>query len=105
MLLFDIPPQLHPAVSLGVQRVNSCYFSLGSHESMVDLMNKIGEDHSRSEVVNRDYEIEFNKRHSSTILYHDILMNVFTFLNAQSLAAFSETARRPNFEVFYFRFS
>jgi hypothetical protein len=29
-------------------------------------------------------------------------MHVFTFLDAPSLAAFSETARRPNFEVFYF---
>lgn len=102
MLLFDVPPQLHPAVSFGVQRVSSCYFSLASEESVADFMNKIGgEDGTRSE-VNLDYEVEFNERHSSSILYHDILMNVFTFLNAQSLAAFSETARRPNFEVFYF---
>lgn len=29
-------------------------------------------------------------------------MNVFSFLDAHSLASFSETARRPNFECFYF---
>lgn len=36
------------------------------------------------------------------LLYHDILMHVFTFLDAPDLTAFSETARRPNFECFYF---
>jgi hypothetical protein len=39
---------------------------------------------------------------SCDVLYHDILMHVFTFLDAKDLAAFSETARRPNFECFYF---
>jgi hypothetical protein len=39
---------------------------------------------------------------ASNLLYHDILMHVFTYLDATDLTAFSETARQPNFEVFYF---
>jgi hypothetical protein len=95
------PPQLHPAVSLGMQKVNSCYFSIGSaptHESMASFAEAV-----QGELL--EYETESNRSlqmESSDILYHDVLMNTFTFLDAQSLAAFSETAKRPNFEVFYF---
>lgn len=42
------------------------------------------------------------KLNAADVLYHDIMMHVFSFLDAQSLSAFSETARRPNFECFYF---
>ena len=106
----NFPPQLHPAVSLGLNRVSSCYFSLGSEEreSVADLLSQFGDEHEQD----GDNSIEFDsnsgssnhhwRNNSADILYHDILMNVFTFLNAQSLASFSETARRPNFEVFYF---
>merc|ERR1740117_2690839 len=40
----EMPAQLHPACSLGVRRVSSCYFSLGStnHESMTDLLSQLG---------------------------------------------------------------
>merc|ERR1712238_608509 len=36
------------------------------------------------------------------IFSHDIIMQIFTYLDAHSLKRFSETARRPNFEAFYF---
>lgn len=36
------------------------------------------------------------------VLCHDIMMHVLSFLPTSSIAAFSETARRPNFECFYF---
>ena len=46
--------------------------------------------------------LSFDGRQTSDFLLHDVLMNVFSFLDARSLAAFSETGRRPNFECFYF---
>jgi hypothetical protein len=87
-----LPPQLHPAVSLGIHRVSSCaYFSLqGSCDGGLDLYSL------SSEVVKGDGGA------AADWLYHDILMVVMTFLDAKSLAAFSETARRSNFEVYYF---
>jgi len=36
------------------------------------------------------------------ILYHDIMMTVLSFLPMNSLASFSQTARIPNFECFFF---
>ncbi|MGK3745191.1 MAG: hypothetical protein ACI90V_012052 [Bacillariaceae sp.] len=36
------------------------------------------------------------------IFSHDIMMQVFTYLDAYSLRCFSETARRCNYETFYF---
>lgn len=44
-------------------------------------------------------EMELSK---SSLLYHDITMHVLTFLDAHSLASFSETAKQPNFDCFYF---
>jgi hypothetical protein len=106
-----VPPQLHPAVSLGMQKASSSYFSIGSNGSMTDLMSKL-DDTNKSCADEFDMDttntIEWDNRSlqfdkdSSDLPYHDILMNVFTFLDAQSLTAFSETARRTNFEVFYF---
>jgi hypothetical protein len=100
--MLSFPPQLHPAVSLGVQRVSSCYFSLGSQESVADLLSQFGEDEGQENSLDSSEFDSWNANNSADILYHDILMNVFTFLDAQSLASFSQTARRPNFEVFYF---
>lgn len=106
--LVRVPPQLHPAVSFGMRKVSSCYFSISSNESMADLMSKLDDTNHSCSGFEVDTSIEWDSRSlqfdtdSSDLLYHDILMNVFTFLDAQSLAAFSETARRPNFEVFYF---
>lgn len=109
----QLPPQLHPAVALGVQRVSSCYFSLGSEResSVADLLSQLGDDNSEAK-MNGQQETNhgsattirnsYRNDDGADILYHDILMNVFTFLDAPSITAFSETARRPNFEVFYF---
>jgi hypothetical protein len=181
----EMLPQLHPAVSLGVRRVSSCYLSIYSEESVADMLSQLGEHQQQQQQhsttmtttttisnecseVDRHYHpnnsdhrrrsnsIGSSGRHTTTInkseddgggtacdcspksdpsrtslvpskgptaknfgphqiipslyleqstsdlLYHDILMDVFTFLDAPSLAAFSESARRPNFEVFYF---
>jgi len=84
------PKQLHPAVSIGMKRVSSCYFSQGSDESVADLLSQFGDDSTEE------------AKDCALLLFHDVLTNVFTFLDASSLAAFSQTARRPNFEVFYF---
>ena len=116
---FQLPPHLHPAVSLGVRRVSSCYFSIGSQESqnsLADLLTSALEHESNASVSSEaspagDSSLptpeipnsESTKRWGpSDLLYHDILTNVFQYLDAPSLAAFSETARRPNFEVFYY---
>jgi hypothetical protein len=105
----QLPPQLHPAVSLGAQRVSSCYFSLGSERenSVADLLSQFGDDTTSVDASGHEnHNATTRNNHYSNdgadILYHDILMNVFTFLDAPSITAFSETARRPNFEVFYF---
>lgn len=105
-----LPPQLHPAVSLGFERVSSCYFSLGSERenSVADLLSQFGDDSaSVTSSGNENAKIRVPYHHHmgdgvADVLYHDILMHVFTFLDAPSMTAFSETARRPNFEVFYF---
>lgn len=92
-LVDALPPQLHPAVSLGLQRVSSCaYFSSVSEADMHSL-SSAGELMSLS---------DNHQSHQADWLYHDVIMHVFTFLDAKSLAAFSETARRMNYEVFYF---
>jgi len=101
-LVDSLPPQLHPAVSIGMQRVSSCaYFSLAGSVSEADLHSlssmeyanhREGETGQQQQVVGD----------ANNYLYHDIMMNVLTFLDAKSLAAFSETARRCNFECFYF---
>eukprot|EP00536_Pseudo-nitzschia_multiseries_P006232 jgi/Psemu1/324253/estExt_fgenesh1_pg.C_1300015 len=109
-LYLDMPPQLHPACSIGLQRVSSCYFSLASannHESMSDLLTQFGDKAHETESNHNKIEEKNSKRENDTddsvdVFYHDILMQVFTFLDAKSLLCFSETARRPNFEVFYF---
>jgi len=109
-IYFEMPPQLHPACSLGVRRVSSCYFSLASSndkQSMTDLLSQPGDNgHGALGKSENKNEVEENENHpidnSVDVFYHDILMQVFTFLDPSSLLCFSETARRPNFEVFYF---
>ena len=139
----SLPPQLHPAVSLGMRRMSSCYFSIGSNDaseasnSIADLVSLWDDSAERkteptsgcdkhksfdaakpspsgiqAEISSPAGSVkpQYNAGSVSAdrwtapsdLLYHDILMNVFTFLDAKSLAAFSETARRPNFECFYF---
>jgi hypothetical protein len=108
-IYFDMPPQLHPACSAEVRRVSSCYFSLASsndNQSMIDLLSPPGDSHGTLSSNENKIEIEGNKIEpiddSVDLFYHDILMQVFTFLDPNSLLCFSETSRRPNFEVFYF---
>lgn len=109
-IYFDMPLQLHPAYSVGVRRVSSCYFSLASsndNQSMTDLLSQpVDKSHGTLSKSKNNNEIEEIKNdpigNSVDLFYHDILMQVFTFLDPGSLMCFSETARRPNFEVFYF---
>ena len=121
-LIDKIPSSLHPAVSMGMRRVSSCYFSVKSEgsNSVVDLLSLLDErenndlmfsDGEQKSAALEDEEETFkdapshgtwSPSSSSDLLYHDILMNVFTYLDAPSLSAVSETARRLNFEVFYF---
>ena len=114
----SLPPQLHPAVSLGMKRVSSCaYFSLQGSVSEADL-------HSLSSEYATEVAVQLEQHHQAggggggcgsgedthhhhrvvdaDWLYHDVITQVLTFLDASSLAAFSETARRCNFECFYF---
>ena len=44
----------------------------------------------------------FLRVNSSDLLHLDIVVNVCSFLDSESLASFSETARRPNYDCFYF---
>lgn len=97
-----LPRQLHPAVSIGVKRVSTCFFSLDGSEannSVADLLSLLGEDDDEKRVTS---DAEPAEEGGLDLLYHDILMHVFTFLDATTLRDFSQTARRPNFECFYF---
>lgn len=93
-----LPRQLHPAVSMGMTRVSTCYFSINGSEasnSVADLLSLLGEE--------EDVQITADTHNAGLdLLYHDILMHVFTFLDANALRQFSQVARRPNFECFYF---
>jgi len=109
-IYFDMPPQLHPACSMGVRRVSSCYFSLASsndNQSMTGLLPQTPEK-SQDGIAHVENKHKMQGNESNPInnpvdlFYHDILMHVFTFMDPSSLLSFSETARRPNFEVFYF---
>jgi hypothetical protein len=98
---------------MGMRRVSSCYFSIKSSEasnSVADLLSLWEESNMMEESseeqdgaqVDEETRSQSVKLNASDILYHDIMMHVFTFLDAKALAAFSETAKRPNFECFYF---
>lgn len=101
-LVDSLPPQLHPAVSLGMKRVSSCaYYSLqGSQADLHSLSSEYASE------VQQMAALEFDSAGDDTtadlLSHHDILVQVLTFLDAPSLVAFSETARRCNFECFYF---
>jgi len=104
--LFDaLPPDT-------MKRVSSCYLSLPSESSnSLNELWSLWEDAATADTKN-------NKKNSkktfttdsadesfvgsSDVLYHDILMNVFSFLDTKSLAAFSETATRSNMECYQF---
>ena len=118
LVVDSLPPQLHPAVSLGMKRVSSCaYFSLQGSCSEADL-HSLSSEIAASEVVptsewdaktsssssaqQQQQEQDEHSVNTADWLYHDVITQVLTFLDASSLAAFSETARRCNFECFYF---
>jgi hypothetical protein len=116
-IIDHIPPQLHPAVSMGMRRVSSCYFSVrseGSVGSMADLLSLLEEegDHHPTSTTstanvegsqdNKTDRTTLSSSSSESLLYHDILMNVFEFMDAESLRAVSETSRQMNCEVYHF---
>ena len=76
-----------------MRRVSSCYFSVRSEErgSVADLLSLLELEGGAADAIT-----------ANIFLYHDILMNVFVYLDAPSLRAVSETTRRLNFEVYYF---
>jgi len=123
--LLNLPPTTTPVG--GIRRVSSCYFSIASNLSSSNDDNHhhhstyhspfvtpnpsyhsrhnhhVTSGHSQHQHHQQHYDaLSFDGRNASDFLLHDVLMNVFSFLDAHSLAAFSETARRPNFECFYF---
>lgn len=115
----NLPAQLHPAVSMGMRHVSSCYFSIQTaseaSNSVADLLSLLEETSimeeaavAREQLVDSAVLDENNtnehsvKWNGSAVLFHDIMMHIFTFLDAPALAAFSQTGRRPNFECFYF---
>mmetsp|Transcript_8740 Transcript_8740/g.15867 ORF Transcript_8740/g.15867 Transcript_8740/m.15867 type:complete len:912 (-) Transcript_8740:294-3029(-) len=124
--LLNLPPtatnhQHHNGFPVGgMRRVSSCYFSIASNLSNNNDNNHSSSDHHpyssaftspNPSYHNNSYHhhqhhhydaLSLDGRNTSDFLLHDVLMNVFSFLDAHSLASFSETARRPNFECFYF---
>mmetsp|Transcript_31734 Transcript_31734/g.66753 ORF Transcript_31734/g.66753 Transcript_31734/m.66753 type:complete len:946 (-) Transcript_31734:48-2885(-) len=91
----------------GMRRVSSCYFSIASNMSNNNDYHTVDNNNnsygSQQQQQQSHYDaLSFDGRNTSDFLLHDVLMNVFSFLDAQSLASFSETGRRPNFECFYF---
>jgi len=110
--LLNLPPNLtsqNLAPVGGMRRVSSCYFSIASNMSN-DSPNNNNNNNTMRRVFSSTslasqfgYDaLSFDGRNPTDFLLHDILMNVFTFLDARSLASFSETGRRCNFECFYF---
>ncbi|KAL7536859.1 hypothetical protein ACHAWF_005585 [Thalassiosira exigua] len=106
------PPPPHGTHSVapigGMRRVSSCYFSIASNFSAGDYQNAVDGCASSYHSPGSPYygshhdALSFEGRDAADFLLHDVLMNVFSFLDARSLASFSETGRRPNFECFYF---
>jgi hypothetical protein len=86
----------------GMRRVSSCYFSICSNVSSDENANDVGSRVCDSPFTTAAADDNMTVGTTGDFLYHDILMNVFTYLDAASLAAFSETGKRPNFECFYF---
>jgi len=83
--------------------------------SSIDVLKEGGRSNKLHERAEKKRKKQFDKkrnkiRNSSKhkswnavdVLCHDIMMHVLSFLPTSSLSAFSETARRPNFECFYF---
>ena len=101
---------LHPATTLMMKRVSSCYFSIGSSEGEDDDLEgvHIEESLAANSKTKMDTATQQQEEEGLTdvalvdVLYHDIMMHIFSYLDFNSLRYFSETALRPNFECFYF---
>ncbi|KAL3776435.1 hypothetical protein ACHAW5_009244 [Stephanodiscus triporus] len=92
-----------------MRRVSSCYFSIAS--SIVDGGNNNNSSgggggcnlsSDSSTLISHAGGGDEGAGAFDDFLLHDVLMGVLSYLDARSLASFSETARRPNFECFYF---
>ena len=124
--LLNLPPSLHHSPNSdnasmtnavvgypvgGMRRVSSCYFSIASNNTNNLVANSISNGEATtssapSSPTNPQHQQHHSLLSSTTPIHilfqHDILMNTFTYLDAQSLASFSETCKRCNFECFYF---
>jgi hypothetical protein len=95
---------------LRFNRVSSCFFSVRSGISSVasssnDLLGTvIGEDEEKEGNDNTTMQKKNRTAvlNAVDVLYHDILMQVLSFLSPVDLVSFSETGRRANFECFYY---
>jgi len=90
-----------PDVRLG--RVPSCFFSVKSGmssaaSSMNDMQHLIVEEKEGNDGIQHN----ITTLNAVDVLYHDILMQVLSFLSPVDLVSFSETGRRANFECFYY---
>ncbi|KAL3823133.1 hypothetical protein ACHAXA_006463 [Cyclostephanos tholiformis] len=124
-------PVINPPVG-GIRRVSSCYFSIASSCCIVNEGNDNGDDdndrwrHQRHHRHRHDHTSssdslslisgrtrttgngavgavgDESENNHDFLLDHDVLMTVLSYLDGRSLANFSETARWPNYEAFYF---
>eukprot|EP00592_Proboscia_alata_P008963 CAMPEP_0194354940 /NCGR_PEP_ID=MMETSP0174-20130528/2940_1 /TAXON_ID=216777 /ORGANISM="Proboscia alata, Strain PI-D3" /LENGTH=875 /DNA_ID=CAMNT_0039124019 /DNA_START=58 /DNA_END=2685 /DNA_ORIENTATION=+ len=80
--------------------VNSTVMNAKRSAGTIEEKEEVMCDHEqREEPCSQPQHISMN---AVNFLYHDIMMIVFSFLPVSSLTAFSETARRPNFDCFYY---
>ena len=94
-----------------MKRVGSTFFSVaGSVASDLDMLDFSSHHHGTSLDGNTRPTLSFETAATppaavevscsmSDILYHDIMLNIFAHMTATELAAFSETAHRPNVDV------
>lgn len=127
MVMIELPPSLHPAVSAGMRHISSAYFSIHSENTMnnnnnasaslhrgannssiadllslIDNVSAADNDNLSTGCCSFAESGDADSITEDCFVHHDILMNIFGYLDLDSLAAFSETAKRPNFEVFYY---
>ena len=91
-----------------MKRVGSTFFSVaGSVASDLDMLDFSNHHHYATPAVSAAQSFETSAPPAavevscsmSDVLYHDIMLNIFAHMTATELAAFSETARRPNIDM------
>jgi len=100
---------------LRFNRVSSCFFSVKSGISSVasssnDLLGMVDEDEEKEGIYDNTNTANIKQQknrktvalNAVDVLYHDILMQVLSFVSPADLVNFSETGRRANFECFYY---